>query len=87
MAENGVEEDGSRPVTLAPIWRAVIETGFIMFLFYSNLLMGEYTRANAPHGKLLGQAIHDIFTVDNFIIGAISALIGYVVVEYLRKKI
>ena len=27
------------------IWRAVIEVGFIVFLFYSNLLMGEFTRS------------------------------------------
>ena len=25
-------------------WRAVIEVGFIVFLFYSNLLMGEFER-------------------------------------------
>jgi hypothetical protein len=24
------------------IWRAAIEVGFIIFLFYSNLLMGEF---------------------------------------------
>ncbi len=24
------------------IWRAVIEVSFIIFLFYSNLLMGEF---------------------------------------------
>jgi len=27
------------------IWRAVIEVGFIIFLFYSNLLMGEFERS------------------------------------------
>jgi hypothetical protein len=26
-------------------WRAVIEVGFIIFLFYSNLLMGEFERS------------------------------------------
>src|SRR5271165_6817141 len=34
------------PGRLKPFWRAVIEIGFIVFLFYSNLLMGEFTRAN-----------------------------------------
>jgi len=24
------------------IWKAAIEVGFIIFLFYSNLLMGEF---------------------------------------------
>jgi len=26
-------------------WRAVIEVGFIIFLVYSNLLMGEFERS------------------------------------------
>jgi hypothetical protein len=71
---------------LAPFWRAVIEIGFIMFLFYSNLLMGEFTRSNSAHGKSLLFAIGDIFTLVNFDIGIVAALIGYVVVEYLRAK-
>ena len=29
----------------SPVLRAVIEVGFIVFLFYSNLLMGEFTRS------------------------------------------
>lgn len=72
---------------IAPSWRAIIEIGFIIFLFYSNLLMGEFTRSNSAQGKSLLFAIGDIFTVTNFIIAIISALIGYVVVEYLRKKL
>jgi hypothetical protein len=72
---------------LTPFWRAVIEAGFIIFLFYSNLLMGEFTRANGAHGKTLVAALWDIFTVANFAIAVISALIGYLVVEYLRRKL
>ena len=72
---------------LAPLWRAVIEIGFIMFLFYSNLLMGEFTRSNSAHGKTLLLAAGDILTLANFDIGIVAALIGYVVVEYLRAKI
>jgi hypothetical protein len=71
---------------LASVRRAVIEVGFIIFLFYSNLLMGEFTRANSP-GKNLAFAIRDIFTITNFEIGVFSGLIGYVVVEYLRKQV
>lgn len=71
---------------LAPIWRALVEVGFIVFLFYSNLLMGEFTRANGP-GKSLAFAIQDIFTLNNFVIALISGLIGYVVVEFLRKRV
>ncbi len=72
---------------LAPVIRGLIETGFIIFLFYSNLLMGEFTRSNSAHGKTLAFAIADVFTAANFTIAVISALIGYVVVEYLRRKV
>jgi hypothetical protein len=81
-------EMDEKPVRIAPLWRAVIETGFIIFLYFSNLLMGEYTHGNNPTGgKLLAAAFYDIFTIDNFIIAIVSGLIGYVVVEYLRKKV
>jgi len=70
---------------LTPLWRAVIEIAFIVFLFYSNLLMGEFTRANGQ-GKTLAAGFFDIFTGTNFTIAMVSALIGYVAFEYLRKK-
>jgi hypothetical protein len=71
---------------LTSLWRAVIETGFIVFLFYSNLLMGEFTVANG-RGKTLSAALMDIFTITNFAIALVSALIGYLVFEFLRKKL
>ena len=71
---------------LTPLWRAVVEVAFIIFLFYSNLLMGEFTVTNG-HGKSLAFALNDIFTGTNCLIAAISSLIGYVVFEYLRKKL
>jgi hypothetical protein len=49
-------------------------------------LMGEFTVTNGP-GKSLAFALNDIFTGTNFLIAAISSLIGYVVFEYLRKKL
>lgn len=72
---------------LAPFWRVVIEMGFIIFLYYSNLLMGEFTRSNNAHGKTLAFALGDIFTPTNFVIAIISAFIGFVVVEFLRQKL
>jgi hypothetical protein len=69
-----------------PVLRAFVEVGFIVFLFYSNLLMGEFTHANGKDKTLLF-AIRDIFTVTNFLIAIVSGLIGYVVVEYLRKQV
>jgi hypothetical protein len=71
---------------LTPLWRAVIEIAFIVFLFYSNLLMGEFTASNA-RGKSLAFALHDIVTGMNLAIAMVSALIGYLVFEYLRKKL
>ena len=70
---------------LKPFLRAVIEIAFIIFLFYSNLLMGEFTASNG-HGKSLAFAVNDMFTGTNFVIAMISALIGYVLFEHLRKK-
>jgi len=74
------------PRKLTPIWRALIEVGFIIFLFYSNLLMGEFTHANSQ-GKTLLFAVQDIFTTIDFVIAIISELIGYVVFDYLRKQL
>jgi hypothetical protein len=71
---------------LTPVLRAVIEVAFIVFLFYSNLLMGEFTVTNS-HGKSLAFALNDIFTGMNFLIAMISAMIGYVIFESLRKKL
>ena len=68
------------------MWRALVEVGFIIFLFYSNLLMGEFSRTNGQ-GKNLFFALEDIFTLGNFSIAVVCGLIGYVVVEYLRKRI
>jgi hypothetical protein len=71
----------------AAIWRALVEIGFIIFLFYSNLLMGEFVRSRAGQGLTLAAAIADLMTIRIFEIGLVCALIGYVVVEYLRQKV
>ena len=71
---------------LKPLMRAVVEVAFIIFLFYSNLLMGEFT-VSGGQGKSLGYAFNDILTETNFVIALISALVGYVVFEHLRKKL
>jgi hypothetical protein len=74
------------PKKLPAISRAIVEIGSIVFLFYSNLLMGEFTHANGQ-GKTLAFALNDIFTVTNFAIAIVSGLAGFVVFEYLRKKL
>ena len=70
----------------SPFWRAAVEIGFIIFLFYSNLLMGEFTRHSAP-GKTLRFALHDIITVENILIAIVTACIGHLIFEILRRKL
>ena len=68
------------------VWRAVIEVGFIIFLFYSNLLMGEFERSGMGQKRGIAWAIGDVLTAANFAIAMIAALIGYVLFEFLRKR-
>jgi hypothetical protein len=68
------------------VWRAVIEVGFIIFLFYANLLMGEFERSGMGQKRGLASAMEDVFTAANFEIAIIAALIGYGLFEFLRKK-
>ena len=78
------DPNGRRP--RAWIWSALIEVAFIVFLFYSNLLMAECTASHA-HGKTLAFACRDIFTLTNFSIALISALIGHGVFHYFGKRL
>lgn len=80
-----MHDNGNQSGPRHSVWRAVIEIAFIVFLFYSNLLMGEFTVANG-RGKTFGVALGDIFTLTNFLIAIASALIGYLVFEFLRRK-
>jgi hypothetical protein len=57
-------------------WRAVIEVGFIVFLFYSNLLMGEFERSGMGQKRSVAWAIGDVFTPANFGIARLAALVG-----------
>jgi len=67
--------------------RALIEMSFIVFLFYSNLLMGEFNRTGIAAHKTLLWALNDIFTPHNFTIAIAAAIVGYGVFEFLRRKI
>jgi len=84
-----MEEQGNRRNTfkLKPVWRAIVEAGSIIFLFYSNLLMGEYSHSGMGNSKGFWWAIGDIFTTSNFCIAIVSSLIGYLGIEFLRKKL
>jgi hypothetical protein len=82
-----LRDSGGIPVAMKKnVGRAVIEVGFIIFLFYSNLLMSEFERSGLGQKKGLAWAIADVFTAANFEIAAVAALVGYVVFEFLRKR-
>jgi hypothetical protein len=68
------------------VWRAVVEVGFIVFLFYANLLMGEFERSGAGRTRGLVWAMGDVVTRTNFEIAMIAGLIGYGLFEFLRKR-
>ncbi len=68
------------------IGRALIEMSFIVFLFYANLLMGEFERSGMGEKRGLAWAMRDVLTAANFEIAMIAALIGYLLFEFLRKK-
>lgn len=66
--------------------RAVVEIAFIIFLFYSNLLMGEFERSGPARSRGFVWALGDIFTAQSLSIALFAAVTGYLVVEYLRGK-
>ena len=68
------------------MWRAAIEVGGIVFLFYSNLLMGEFSR-NSPPDRTLVQGLHNILTGKSFAIALTTAGFGFVVFELFRKRL
>ena len=68
------------------IGRAIIEAGFIVFLFYAHLLMGEFERSGGGSRHGLMWAFADIFTASNFGIATTAAAIGYFLFEFLRKR-
>jgi len=69
------------------IWRSVLEISFIIFLFYSNLLMGEYEHSGLGAKKGILWAVHDIFTLSNLGLAFIFAFIGYFVLEFFRRRL
>ena len=64
----------------------LIEVSFILFLFYTNLLMGEFEGSGMGQKKGLVWALSDILTRSNLEIAIIGAGIGYLLVEFLRAR-
>lgn len=69
------------------VWRAAVEIAFIIFLFYSNLLMGEFERSGMGGKRGFVWAIHDVFTTANLEIATVAAVIAYLLFEFLRQKL
>jgi len=67
--------------------RAFVEIGFILFLFYANLLMGEFERSGMGQKKGIIWALSDIFTLSNLCIAVVAATIGWVLIEFLRSRL
>ncbi len=65
---------------------ALLEIAFIVFLFYANLLMGEFTVSNG-HGKSLTMALRDLLSAKSLITALVSAVIGFAGIQYLRRNI
>jgi hypothetical protein len=68
------------------VLRGLAEIAFIIFLFYSNLLMGEFTR-DSGRTKTLAAAVHDLWTMRTFAIGFVSACLGFGAIEFLRHRL
>ena len=66
--------------------RPLVEIASILFLFYANLLMGEFT-AHTPPGRTLLQGVCDIFTWRNFLIAVVAATVAELVFGYLRWRV
>jgi hypothetical protein len=66
---------------------ALIEIGFILFLFYTNLLMGEFEHSGLGQKRGLSWAFRDVFTLYNLCIAAVAATVGWLVVEFLRRRL
>ena len=64
----------------------LVEVGFILFLFYTNLLMGEFERSGMGQKRGMVWALSDIFSASNFKIAIVGAAIGYLLVEFLRRR-
>jgi len=76
------------PTASRKILLALAEIGFIVFLFYTNLLMGPFTRTrSAEHAASIIAALYDVFTPANALIGLTGAIIGYFCIEGIRKRL
>jgi hypothetical protein len=74
------------PIVKNTIVRAAIEAGILIFFLYAILLMAEFGRYGKGTKMGLAWAVADILTPANFAIAITAALVGCIVVEFLRNK-
>jgi len=67
--------------------RPIIEILSILFLLYTNLLMGQFLRTSSTiDGQSIWITMMDIVTPQNFFIGLVGATIGFLLVESVNRK-
>ncbi len=49
--------------------------------------MGEFERSGMGQKHGIAWAVRDVFTVANLEIAAVAALVGYTLLEFLRKRL
>ena len=81
-----MEQNQTNRLQRNPMWRIALEVLLIVFLLFAVRLMGEFTATN-DQGKSLALALNEIITLTNCAVATISALVGTVVVEFVRKKL
>ncbi len=67
-------------------YSSLIEMSFIIFLFYSNLLMGQYNLGHDFAQRPIFEAMKNVFTIDNFGVAVTAAFIGHVAFDSMRKR-
>jgi len=68
-------------------WKSTLEVGFIIVLFYSNLLMAEYNKTGVAQKNGFLWALNDIFTPANFAIAVVMASLTHFFFDFLRRKL
>jgi hypothetical protein len=83
---NSDRAEASRRLTVQLVQKCWGRSDFIIFLFYSNLLMREFERLGMGQRRGLAWAIEDVFTAANLEIAMVAVLVGYILFEFFRKK-
>ncbi len=66
--------------------RALVETGFIIVLFYCNLLMSEFSRTGQGNKYGFFWALWNVVTPANIVIAVVGAFFCHLVFESLRTR-